>query len=332
MWKSKIPEGTVDLDMDSFEKKEQACMLLKQLYQGAGYRQVQTPTFEYYELFINTKGTLQANQMVKLIDSDGRILVLRPDATLPIARMAAAAFSKGITVNKYSYITSIFRFNKDQQQALHQREFTQAGVEFFGRADLDADLEVIKLAIQTIEESGFSNFTIDLGQANFFKALIETTTLDDEDQEFIKQCIEEKNFSELQRFVAELDLSEDYQRAIRSIPSLYGKPEQVLEKAETLVQNPRMKDALNQLATVYHHLVGMGYGANITFDLGLINHLNYYTGVIFQGYVANYGKPLLLGGRYDDLTKQFGIQIPATGFGVNIDDLVEAKEAVGWMK
>ena len=166
------------MEPSEFEVKEEVLSRIKQLFKKKGFHQVQTPIFEYYDLFNEIKGTIDKDQMIKLIDTDGKILVLRPDATIPIARMVAEAreTKDGKPVQKYSYVTSIFRMNNDPQN-IQSREFTQAGIEWFGSDGVQADAEIITLAILSLIEAGVDAFTIDIGKANFYKKLIEQIEL-----------------------------------------------------------------------------------------------------------------------------------------------------------
>jgi ATP phosphoribosyltransferase regulatory subunit len=316
-----VPEGVADIHSFDLELKESLIDSLKALYRGYGYRQVQTPVFEYYDLFLEIKETIDKEKMVKLIDRDGKILVLRPDATIPIARMVATN-QNGESSYKLSYFTNVFRMS-DNTQNLSNRELTQAGIEFFGRQDYEADVEVISLAIQSLQQLGVSDFQIDLGQANYFKELLNATSLSISEQSEIRKAIEQKNVSELRKVLSETMLEETYQNAILSIPLLYGNPSEVLEKAKKLSVNDEMNGELEHLSQVYSRLVEDGFEEYLSVDLGMINDLNYYTGIIFQGYIKGLGKTVVVGGRYDQLTKQFGSELPATGFGIYLDNLLE---------
>ena len=320
-----VPSGVKDLHAKDLEAKEEILSTIKALFRKHGYRQVQTPIFEYYDLFTEIKGTMEKDQMIKLIDRDGKILVLRPDATIPIARMVATDYRNGNPVRKFSYVTSIFRMSDDPQN-VQSREFTQAGVELFGRDGVEADVEVISLGIESLLELGVKDFTIDLGQANFYKVLIEHIDMEPEEMAFVQRLIENKNFADLKRTVAGLEMPYTLKNALRTIPTLYGEPKEVLKKAFRICINEEMEGEIRQLQAVYEELVSAGYGPYLSLDLGLINHLNYYTSILFQGYVPGFGKPILLGGRYDNLTKQFGYDTKATGFAIYIDDLMVALE------
>ena len=318
-----VPKGVNDLHAEDFEIKEQTIFQLKKLFKKYEYKQIQTPVFEYYDLFHEIEGILNKDQMIKLIDTDGKILVLRPDATIPIARMVAQNYKNAAPLQRFSYVTSIFRMNEDLQN-IQSREFTQAGVELFGKNGVEADVEIISLAIQSLHEVGVSSFTIDIGQANFFKKLVDQIDLPVEEMNGIQRLIEYKNFAELKRTVDKLDINEELKTALRTIPTLYGEPEDVFRRAFQIANNREMKEEIQHLKVVFETLVAKGYKRYLSLDLGLINHLNYYTSIVFQGFITGYGSPILLGGRYDNLTKQFGYDTKAIGFAIYVDRLIEA--------
>lgn len=319
-----IPEGVEDTGSKQYEIKENIINKIKGIYKSFGYRQIATPTFEYYDLFSSLQGTISKDEMFKLIDSSGKILVLRPDATVPIARMAAESYKKYGGYMKFSYVTSVFRINNEQSGL--KREFTQAGIEYLGMDSKESDAEVIALGIEILIKCGITDFQIDLGQAAFFKGLVSSFGISEEDEELVRKLIEQKNFTELNSLLKNLNIPEKLKESILKIPYLYGAPERVIEEAKTIVCNEDMEASLNNLKEVYEILKDYGYGEYISVDLGLINHLHYYTGIVFKGYVSNYGREVLSGGRYDNLTQQYGYFMPATGFGLNVDELMEVME------
>ena len=318
-----VPNGVKDLSHQDLEYKQQILGEIAQLFRDRGYRQVQTPIFEYYDLFKELKGTLEMDRMIRVIDTDGKVLVLRPDATIPIARMAASQGADPDQLRRFSYVTSIFRMTDDPHN-VQSREFTQAGVELFGGNTPSADVEVISLAIACLQRAGITQFTFDLGQANFFKALIQETSLADDELVHLQRLIEQKNFADLKRLVETLAIRGEVKQALRTVPRLYGPPEAVLEQANRIVLNSEMAAGISELSEVYTALCQAGLSQYITLDLGLINDLKYYTGILFQGYVHSCGRPIVLGGRYDDLSRQFGCDSKATGFAIYIDDLIAA--------
>lgn len=316
-----IPEGVDDTHYDEYEIKENITNKIKGLYKGYGYKQILTPTFEYYDMFSSIEGTINRDKMFKFIDGSGKILVLRPDATVPIARMAAASYRGYKGYLKFCYVTSVFRASNSKNS--YKKEFVQAGAEYFGNETPEADGEIIALAIESLKKCGIEEFTIDIGQAQFFKGILEELNITDEYKNEIKRLIENKNFAELNTLIRNLDTTDKLKETLFEIPYLYGEPDNVMKKAKEIILSDGMKKALDNLKKIYEILRDYGYEKYISIDLGLINHLDYYTGVVFKGYVSNHGKEVLSGGRYDNLTKQYGSYMPATGFGLNIDELLE---------
>ena len=318
-----VPKGVTDLYGEDIEFKEQILWKLKTLFRNHGYKPVEPPAFEYYDLFSKIQGSLEMDQMVKVIDTDGKILVLRPDATIPIARMAAARFKDARGPQKFSYVTHIFQMNDDAKD-ICSREVTQAGIELFDRGGVASDVEVISLAIESLKLVGLDDFTLDVGQANFYKTLIGQIHLSKEEIRHLQKLIADKNVAELKRKTEDLAIPDEYKKALFALPTLFGDPERVFKKALAMAVNEELKAEIAYLQDVFTELAKLGYEKYLSVDLGLINRLNYYTKILFQGYIPGYGKPVLLGGRYDDLPKQFGCDARATGFAVYVDDFIAA--------
>ncbi|MBK5251322.1 MAG: ATP phosphoribosyltransferase regulatory subunit [Peptostreptococcaceae bacterium] len=321
LYKELFPEGVDDIHSDEYEIKENLVSDIRSMFKSYGYRQVATPTFEFYDLYLGIDGTIDVTEMFKIIDSDGKILVLRPDATIPVARMAAMNYKHSEGYLKLSYITNIFRHSESERG--NRREFTQAGIEYMGSAKTWCDAEVIAMGIKMLLGFGLEDFHIDMGHAGFLGQLLEGTGIGSHKKAMLYKFIEDKNYSELSTYLERLNMDEVVKNAIIKLPRLYGKPSDVIERAEEVIVNEEMRKSLENLKAVYEILKAWGMEKYILFDLGFTNQFNYYTGVIYKGYVSNYGRVLLSGGRYDNLMEQFGEGKPACGFGFNVDQLIE---------
>jgi ATP phosphoribosyltransferase regulatory subunit len=321
-----IPQGVEDTHSNVYEAKERIISNIKQVFKTFGYRQILTPTFEYYDLFLKAKRTIRKDEMFKLIDEKGEILVLRPDITTPIARMAASYSNQKDKRLKFFYSTNIFRINRENNCS--RKEFTQTGIEYIGNDLEDADGEICAAAIECLLKCNITDFKIDLGQAAFFKGLIKEINIDNEEIKKLKDLIENKNFAEVKEISRKLNVSGKVKDVIDKMPYLYGDADKVLTMAKTLVLNKEMEDSLINLQKVNGVICDYGFGGFVSVDLGLINHIDYYTGVIFKGYLNNYGKEVMSGGRYDDLVAEYGHKVPATGMGINVDELIEAMESM----
>ncbi len=324
LYRDMFPEGVEDIHSEEYEFKEEIISDIKKIFKSFGYRQIVTPSFEYYDLYNGIDGILSRESMFKLIDNNGKILVLRPDATIPVARMAATNYKNNDEIIKFSYVTNIFRANKSRKG--NKKEFIQGGIECFGNPKPDCDAEVIAIGIKTLLECGFKDFHIDLGQVEFLNGLMEEVNLDEFEKLQIHKLIENKNYGDIREFLEATDMSSSLKDKFCQIPKLYGNPKSVLIKARELVINERMSKALDNLEDVYDRLKSYEFHRYITFDLGFTTEQGYYTDIIFKGYVNNFGEVVLSGGRYDSLTRQFGVDKPACGLGVNINKLIEVME------
>lgn len=312
------PQGVRDELFREYEEKQNMLKGISGIFKSFGYREVATPTIEYYEVFSSIKSSIIKNEIFKLIDKSGELLALRPDATIPIARIVANNYKSSKKNYKLFYNTQVFKMSNEKK-----REVTQTGVEYFGNINPEADAEVISIAIKTLIENG-AEFHIEIGNAGYYKGLLEEVQLSDVLESKLKELVESKNFAEIKKFVESLDISEEHREILAKIPDLYGDFTQTLEEAEEYCLNDNMRNAVEDLKEIYDVLADYGYEDHISLDLGLINDLDYYTGMVFKGYVKGYGETVLSGGRYDTLTKYYGQYIPATGFGLNVDDLINA--------
>ncbi len=317
MFKFQTPQGVKDELFHEYERKQNIVEDINNIFKSFGYREAFTPTIEYYDIFSSIKSTVLKGEMFKLIDKSGDILVLRPDVTIPIARMVANNSKTSSRKFKVLYNHQVFRMDDE-----NRREITQTGIEYFGSDKLDSDAEVISIAAKSLLKIDI-DFRIEIGHANYYKGLLEEVNIDDEETYLtLKELIENKNFVELEKLAGELDLDQNIRNAIIEMPKLYGNYKEVLLEAEKLSLNEKMRTSLKDLREVCETIEDFGYDEYISVDLGLINHLDYYTGVTFKGYMASHGEMILSGGRYDDLAKNYGKSIPATGFAIDVDELL----------
>lgn len=318
-----VSGSSKDASARDFQIKENLTATLKKRFATYGYQQIGTSAFEYYDLYASISGTVNKDEMLKVIDSSGKVLVLRPDMTIPIARMVSS-FQAPIAADKrLFYVQNVFR-QKDGE--LGSKESTQAGVEYFGENTAENNAEIIMLAVHTLKDLEFANFKIEIGHAGFFKELIKQAEFSRQETEQLQALIQSKNTTDIETFLAGFSLEEELKKAIKTLPYLHGNPAYVTGQAETIVRNKTMQALLQNLREVYEVLEAYEAGDAAVFNLGLINNMNYYTGVIFQGFVENFGKPVMMGGRYDNLGEQFGSPFPAIGFAFDIDDLLQARK------
>ncbi|MBF7097814.1 ATP phosphoribosyltransferase regulatory subunit [Alkalibacter mobilis] len=293
---------------------------IEQVMRRFGYKPILTPNFEYYDMYAMDK-SLSRDKMFKLIDKNGKVMVLRPDATIPICRMAANTFKNPEEVLKFSYITTIFR--EDNSKTNYRKDFIQGGVEYFGNSGPECDGEIIAVAITMLLNLGLEKIHIDVGQAAFLDGLFDGIDLTFSEKERINELIENKNLGDLKLYLGQLNITDEIYETMLKIPMLFGSYEDVMKKARELCLNGSMEAALDHVESVYEILSIYGLENYINLDFGFTNQLDYYSGLIFKGYAENWGDSILSGGRYDNLSKTFGVDRPATGFGINISLLME---------
>ena len=316
------PEGTRDLLFEECMARREAEGKLSDLFVCRGYSEVMTPGIEFYDVFDAMPMAIPSDGMYKLTDDKGRLLVMRPDNTMPIARLTATRLQNAVLPVRLYYAQDVYHLNHGLT-GRNDQQF-QAGVELIGAAGMRADLEMLSLAAEAIRlfaDGEDTSFRIEIGHIGFFNALIAALEVEGEVRDEIRELIESKNYAALSDKLDALPADETV-NAIRRLPRLFGG-EEVLEKAATLCRNREAAQALEYLSRLYQSLCRLGLRDQVMIDLGMVHRNEYYTGVIFRGYVEGSGDAVVSGGRYDTLLQQFGPALPATGFGVNVDALTK---------
>ena len=316
------PEGTRDLLFEECLARREAEGKLSDLFVCRGYSEVMTPGIEFYDVFDAMPMAVPSDGMYKLTDDKGRLLVMRPDNTMPIARLTATRLQNAALPVRLYYAQDVYHLNHGLT-GRNDQQF-QAGVELIGAAGKRADLDVLSLAAEAVRlfaDGEETSFRIEIGHIGFFNALIAALNVEQEIQDDIRELIESKNYAALSDKLDTLPADETVD-AIRRLPRLFGG-EEVLEKARKLSRNAEARQALDYLSGLYKTLCHLGLRDQVMIDLGMVHRNEYYTGVIFRGYVEGSGDAVVSGGRYDTLLQQFGSPLPATGFGVNVDALTK---------
>lgn len=318
--KNVLPEGTRDLILDECIIKRALERDIDSIFEKWGYKEVITPTLEFYETFNHDSQSLREEDMYKFFDNRGRILVLRPDMTIPIARVVETKLKDTELPIKLRYTSNVFRVHASLGGK--RNEYTDCGVELIGLEDKKSDLEILVLALEALKKLGLKDFKLEIGNIGFFNGAFKTLEIDQEYKEVIAQFIEDKNLKNLEDFLSGLDIKEEYKKFFNKLPWMFGN-KKVLEEAKKLAFNDDIKENLEYLEELYSQLEALGYGENVTFDLGMVPRLNYYTGIIFRGYGEGVGNTLLRGGRYDNLINASKQYVPAIGFSIDINSVIE---------
>ncbi len=314
-------EGLRDLHPYDTGKKNLIENRIRRLFRGYGYEQVETPTFEYYDVYDDERGTLEGKNLYKFFNREGEILALRPDVTPSVARYIATFYPKESLPKRFSYIGNVFYNNENYQGKL--REYTQAGVECIGIASAQADAEAIALAVHALQASGLTEFMFDIGHAGYFRGLAKEIGLDQERMEEARLLIDEKNNVGLEELIRDIGLNHEQGKALVQMPTLFGQ-EDILDQAAAMTSSEEAQEAIQRLRDVYDLLQDYGVAEYISFDLGMVTQIQYYTGVVFKGYTYGTGDSVLDGGRYDALLGTYTYDAPAVGFAIKVDDLLNA--------
>ena len=317
----KLPAGVRDILPDECERLDAAEETLREKFKRAGFRSVRTAGLEYYDTFANIKSSVEQSKMFKMTDKDGNLIVLRPDMTLACARIAATKL--GESGAKLCYFSNIYDFSAGGNS---DREVAQAGVEIFGEEGALADARAVAFAIDCLKAVGLREFIVDIGHVGFYKGLLEESGLSEEAAEEIRGYINAKDAVNCEIALKRYGANEKAQTAILALSSLFGCAE-VLDEAEKLTDNALALSSLAHLKKVYAHLKELGADKYVSFDLGTVKSLAYYSGMVFTGLAEGVGAPVLSGGRYDGLCAQFGKDLSAVGFAVGIMRVLRALEA-----
>lgn len=319
-------EGLRDLHPYATGEKKVIENNLVSVFNHYGYEQVETPTFEYYDIYHYERGTQDARALYKFFNREGEILALRPDVTPSIARFTATYYNHQKSPRRFCYVGNVF-INSENYQG-KPREFTQAGVECIGIGNEEADAETIAMAVNSLQAAGLKEFQLDIGHADFFNGLSEEAGLDEATQEEVRLLIDEKNFIGLETLLKDLKINDHLRIALTALPTLFGQIE-VLDRARSLTTNTKALAAIDRIEKVYEILKEYEVDRYISFELGMVSRLQYYTGVIFKGYTYGTGISIVDGGRYDALLSTYEYDAPAVGFAIRVDEVVSALNRQG---
>ena len=315
------PEGVRDIYGEEYDKKLALEEKLHHCLKSYGYHDIQTPTFEFFDVFSSRIGTIPSKELYKFFDKEGNTLVLRPDFTPSIARAAAKYFMEEELPLRLCYKGNTYTNHISYQGLL--KEMTQIGAELIGDPSPEGDAELISLVITCMKAAGIEEFQVSIGQVEFFKGICEEAGMNEEEEQNVRDKISNKNYFATEEILEQLKIKKHLKEVILQITDFFGSIEKMKE-AKALVQNLRSKEAICRLERLYEVLLVYGVEKYVTFDLSMLSKYNYYTGVIFKAYSYGVGDALMKGGRYDKLLMEFGKNAPAIGFTIIVDTLLSA--------
>ena len=315
------PEGVRDIYGREYKAKLRVQELIHHTFNLYGYEDIQTPTFEFFDVFSKEIGTTPSRELYKFFDKEGNTLVLRPDFTPSMARCAAKYFMDKDVPIRFCYQGNTFTNTSNLQGKL--KEVTQMGAELMGDGSIEADGEMIAMMIEALLSTGLEEFQVSIGEVEYFKGVCRQAGLTEEVETKLREYISGKNIFGAQEFLLEEGIDIRTMDMLLQITDCFGSLE-ALEKAEKLVDNDRSLKAVERLKKLYEVLCEYGVEKYVSFDLGMLSKYHYYTGVIFKVFTYGVGDAIAKGGRYDKLLEYFGKKAPAIGFMVVLDDLMPA--------
>ena len=315
------PDGVRDIYGVECTRKAAIQNRILEIFHLYGYQDIETPTFEFFDIFNESRGSVKAKEMFKFFDRDNHTLVLRPDETPAIARCVTKYFTEEDMPLRLCYLERTFINNTSYQGRL--KEAVQTGVELIGDDSSDADAEILAMVIRALKAAGLTEFQVELGEVDFFRGLLEEAGMDEEMEEKLRELIENKNYFGVEELVMEQPIPQELKDAFLKLPELFGSLEEI-QAAREFTKNPRALRAIDRLEEVNRILEYYDLSEYVSYDLGMLSQYQYYTGIIFKAYTYGTGDYIVNGGRYDKLLIQFGKDAPAVGFGISVDDLMLA--------
>ena len=320
------PEGVRDIINDECRRKLALEERIHQVFKSFGYRDIETPTFEFFDVFGARIGTTPSNELYKFFDRDGNTLVLRPDFTPSIARAASRFYAESTEPIRLCYRGSTFINHSNYMGRL--KENTQMGVELIGDGSVYADAEIAAMAIRTLLAAGLDQFQITLGNVDLFRALSKEAGLDESDEAELLELIRNKNSFGAWKFLETMNVPDEIAAILEKLPTLTGGGEVIVKAKQLFKPLPDTEavreaySALERLEQVVELLKAYGLSGYILIDLSLTSRFMYYTGIIFRGYTYGSGEAIIKGGRYNGLLSQFGMDAPAVGFVSEISQIM----------
>ncbi len=314
------PEGVRDIYGHELIRKQALEEKLKAVTKSFGYSEIETPSFEFFDIFSRETGTTPSREVYKFFDSENNTLALRPDFTPGVARAAVKYFFEDGLPIRLSYLGHSFSNRSDLQGKL--KEVTELGLEYMGEPSVDADAEVINIAVEILKAAGLEDFQICVGNTEYFRGLCEYAGLPDDTVSELSENIRNKNYFGTMDCLNDIEIEEGLKNTLQSFPDFFGGFEILSEAGEKVKGIRRSEAAVERLQALYERLKLYGVEEHITFDLGMLSKHSYYTGMIFRAYTFGTGEAIIRGGRYDNLLRNFGRDKAAVGFTVVIDQLL----------
>lgn len=320
-----IPIGTRDIIGDECAKIEYTLNAINKIFDNFSYEEVRTPSIEFYDTFRGIEKVVNQEEMYTLSDSEGKILSLKADATLPIARLVSSKLKDKRLPIRLRYATNVFKVSK--KLSGKRNESIEAGIELISDDVFNSDIEAILIAIEALKSLDFEEFKIEIGHIGIVKRVIEILKLDEEEKESFIEFIEEKKLIDLKNFLKCKNLEPELNSFLNKFPWMFGDFEKLaIEKK--YIKDVKLQGYIAYIERIREVFKDLDLDKYLSYDLSVTSKLNYYSGVVFKGYVANQGIHTIQGGRYDSLMSLYGRDVSAVGFAFNISEVVTGVELV----
>ncbi|HUY10626.1 MAG TPA: ATP phosphoribosyltransferase regulatory subunit [Candidatus Dormibacteraeota bacterium] len=315
----RLPAGVRDWLPQEFDFKRDVEERIVRVFDSWSYARIATPTFESYESLARGLGEKLMQQTFRFSDPLGEALALRTEMTTPIARVVSSRLQNATLPIRLSYVASAFRY--EEPQLGRMREFTQAGAELIGASGVDADAEALFMSIETLDGVGLSDSCFDMNDSAIIDGALFAIGLAPEAHRSWKGAIASRNLVELDRLSDRKDIDRERFSSLRRLLMMRGTND-ILEAARELSGTPESAAAIYRLELILNRATALGYGQRLAIDLSLLRDLEYYTGFVFEGYIADLGFSLCGGGRYDTLLPRFGYDVPAVGWMIGVERIL----------
>ena len=298
----------------NMSKKDLVLLNIRKMYDSYGYKKISLPSFEEYDLYNENKDFIDRN-VLTVMSPNGKLLALRPDITLSVAKKVSK--DQSLKYSKIYYQENTYNLTK----YVGYEEDEQLGIELIGKESTFLDFEIINLAVKSLDIINKKSMIV-LSHAGFISSVFENFDLEYEIKEQILDCINRKNSHDIQKILKSNEhISENVKKLIYKIPELSGNLENIEKELLKYEINVNTKKILSELKQLNSLLMKFYKKSKIIFDFSVVKNLNYYNGIILQGYIEGFPNVILTGGRYDKLFEKFGVDTGAVGFAILTDGL-----------
>ena len=298
----------------NMSKKDLVLLDIRKMYDLYGYKRISLPSFEEYDLYNENKDFIDRN-ILTVMSPNAKLLALRPDITLSVAKKISK--DQSLKYSKIYYQENTYNLTK----YMGYEEDEQLGIELIGKESVFLDFEIVDLAVKSLDIINEKSLIV-LSHAGFISSIFDNLNLEYEVKEEIFDCINKKNSHDIKKILENNKfISENVKELIYKIPELSGDLDDITKELSKYGINDNIKKILLELKQLNNLLLKFHKRSKIVFDFSVIKNLNYYNGIILQGYIEGFPNVILTGGRYDRLFEKFGVDTGAVGFAILTDSL-----------